>query len=154
VSPRLAAVLFGVSTPLVQRFGAGVGRSSTVSLLFAGAALIGALLRRPVEREARVHRRDASHAMLIALLDAGLGPVALASGLQRTSAAGASLMLTLEAVFTAVLARRWYRETHDKRVALATTLLTLGGMALVLDRTKAGETQAAGPLSVMLATAA
>ena len=52
----LAAVLFGVSTPLVQRLGAGIGSFSTAALLYAGAALIGAILRRPVEREARVQR--------------------------------------------------------------------------------------------------
>jgi drug/metabolite transporter (DMT)-like permease len=40
----------------------------------------------------------------MALFGAVIGPVALAWGLQRTSGAGASLMLTLEAVFTAVLA--------------------------------------------------
>jgi drug/metabolite transporter (DMT)-like permease len=70
----------------------------------------------------------------MALFGAVIGPVALAWGLQRTSGAGASLMLTLEAVFTAVLARLWYHETLDRRVAVAMTLLTLGGMALVLDR--------------------
>ena len=49
----LAAVLFGVSTPLVQRFGAGIGSFSTAALLYAGAAMVGALLRQPVDREDR-----------------------------------------------------------------------------------------------------
>src|SRR6478672_13045384 len=111
----LAAVLFGISTPLVQRFGAGVGSLSTAALLYAGAALAGALLRRPVEREARVRRADAPRLLAMALCGAAVGPVALAWGLQRTSAAGASLMLTLEAVFTAVLARLWYHEVLDRR---------------------------------------
>lgn len=43
----LAAVLFGISTPLVQRFGAGIGSFTTAVLLYAGAALVGTLLRRP-----------------------------------------------------------------------------------------------------------
>ncbi len=59
----------------------------------------------------------------MALFGAGIGPVALAWGLQHTSGASASLMLTLEAVFTAVLARLWYHETLDRRVALAMALL-------------------------------
>lgn len=150
----LAAVLFGASTPLVQRFGADVGSFSTAALLYAGAALIGALLRRPVENEARVRAADANRLGAMALFGAVIGPVALAWGLQRTSGAGASLMLTLEAVFTAVLARLWYRETLDRRVMLAMTLLTLGGMALVLDRAEAGATPMLGLLAVMLATAA
>ena len=150
----LAATLFGISTPLVQRFGVGLGSFSTAALLYAGAALIGALVRRPVEREARVRRSDAPRLALMALFGAGVGPVALAWGLQHTSGASASLMLTLEAVFTATLARLWYHETLDRRVLLAMTLLTLGGMALVLDRAAAGSSQVVGLLAVMLATAA
>ena len=150
----LAAVLFGVSTPLVQRFGAGIGSFSTAALLYAGAALIGALLRRPIEREARVQPGDTKRLALMALFGAVIGPVALAWGLQHTSGAGASLMLTLEAVFTAVLARLWYHETLDRRVVLALTLLTLGGMTLVLDRAEAGTGPMLGLVAVMGATAA
>ena len=150
----LAAVLFGASTPLVQRFGVGIGSFSTAALLYAGAALVGALLRRPVESEARVRPSDARRLALMALFGAVIGPVALAWGLQRTTGAGASLMLTLEAVFTAVLARLWYDETLDRRVVLAIGLLTLGGMALVLDRAESGTTPMLGLLAVMLATAA
>jgi drug/metabolite transporter (DMT)-like permease len=152
-----AAVLFGVSTPLVQRLGAGIGSFTTAALLYAGAALIGALLRRPVESEARVRRSDAPRLALMALFGAVIGPVALAWGLQRTSGASASLMLTLEAVFTAVLAWLWYHETLDRRVVLAMVLLTLGGMALVLDRANVGTDgtgQMLGLLAVMVATAA
>ena len=152
-----AAVLFGVSTPLVQRFGVGIGSFTTAALLYAGAALIGALLRRPIEREARVQRSDASRLAMMALFGAFIGPVALAWGLQRTSGASASLMLTLEAVFTAVLARLWYHETLDRRVILAMILLTLGGMVLVVDRANVGPggaSQMLGLLAVMAATAA
>ena len=148
-----AAVLFGASTPLVQRFGAGVGSFSTAALLYTGAALAGALLRRPLELEARVQRGDAKRLALMALFGALIGPVALAWGLQRTSGASASLMLTLEAVFTAALARLWYGETLDRRVMLAMSLLTLGGMALVADRAQSGAAQVLGLLAVMLAAA-
>src|SRR6185369_2224419 len=48
----------------------------------------------------------------------------------------------------------WYHETLDRRVLLAMTLLTLGGMALVLDRAGAGSSQVVGLLAVILATAA
>lgn len=149
-----AAVLFGISTPLVQRIGAGIGSFATAALLYAGAALIGAFLRRSNEQEARVQRRDGPRLALMALFGAGIGPVALAWGLQHTSGTSASLMLTLEAVFTAVLARLWYRETLDRRVTLAMAMLTLGGAALVLDRAGAGSSQVVGLVAVMAATAA
>ena len=52
----LAAVLFGISTPLVQVFGRSLGAFMTAALLYAGAALIGALLKRRADREARIMR--------------------------------------------------------------------------------------------------
>jgi drug/metabolite transporter (DMT)-like permease len=83
-----------------------------------------------------------------------IGPVALAWGLQRTSGASASLMLTLEAVFTALLARWWYREALGRRVTAALLLMTAGGCALALDSADAGAGQLAGLLAVLVATAA
>jgi drug/metabolite transporter (DMT)-like permease len=149
-----AALLFGISTPLVQGFGAGVGSFTTAGLLYAGAALMGALLRQPVDREARVQRTDAARIALMALSGAAFGPVALVWGLQHTSGTSASLVLSLEVVFTSVLARLWYREGMDRRVVLAMTLVTLGCMALVLDRATAGKAQLTGLLAVIAATAA
>src|SRR4249920_3743538 len=104
----LAAVLFGISTPLVQRFGAGIGAFSTAALLYAGAAVVGGLLLRAPAREARLARADLPRLLAMAAFGAVIGPVALAWGLQHTSGAGASLMLTLEAFFTAVLAWMLY----------------------------------------------
>ena len=150
----LAAVLFGISTPLVQSLGVGVGSFTTASLLYTGAALIGATLRRPMNREAGIQRGDAPRLVLMALFGAAIGPVALAWGLQHTSGTSASLMLTLEAVFTAVLARLWYHESLDRKVILAMSSLTLGGAVLVLDRARAGSGQLVGLLAVLAATGA
>ena len=150
----LAAVLFGVSTPLLQRFGAGLGPFTTAALLYAGAALVGALSRQRIEREARVQRSDLPRLLAMAGFGAVLGPVALAWGLQHTSGTGASLMLTLEALFTVLLAQLLYRETMDRRVWAAMLLLLAGGLVLVLDQGRSGGGQALGLLAVLLATAA
>jgi drug/metabolite transporter (DMT)-like permease len=150
----LAATLFGISTPLVQQLGAGVGAFSTAALLYAGAAMVGALSRRPAGREARLVRADTRWLLAMALFGAVIGPVALAWGLQRTSATSASLMLTLEALFTVLLAWRLYHETLDRRVAAAMLLLLAGGVVLVLDQGRGGGTQLWGLLAVLLATAA
>lgn len=149
-----AAVLFGVSTPLVQQAGRGLGPFTTAALLYAGAAVAGALLRQRAEREARLRPRDGPRLLLVAAFGAVLAPVALAWGLQRTSGTSASLMLTLEVVFTIVLARALYRETLDRRVAAAVALLVAGGMLLVLDQGRAGGSQLLGLLAVAVATAA
>lgn len=150
----MAAALFGISTPLVQRLGVGLGAFSTAALLYGGAALVGAFSRRPQGMEARVRRADTGRLLAMALFGAVIGPVALAWGLQRTSGASASLMLTLEALFTALLAWRLYGESMDRRVWLAMLLLLAGGMALVLDQGMAGGVQLTGLLVVLLATAA
>ena len=150
----VAAGLFGISTPLVQRFGIEVGAFTTAALLYAGAAVVGVLSRRGAAREARVVRGDYARLAAIALFGAVIGPVALAWGLQRTSGTSASLLLTLEALFTAVLAWRIYGETMDRRVWAAMFLLLAGGVVLVLDRGSMGGAQLWGTLAVLLATAA
>ncbi len=149
-----AAVLFGASTPLVQRFGQGLGAFSTAALLYAGAAAVGWLLRRPAVREAQLLRADVWRLLAMAAFGAVIGPVALAWGLQHTSGTSASLMLTLEALFTALLAWRLYGETLAGRVWAALGLLLAGAALLVVDQGRSGGTQLWGLLAVLLATAA
>lgn len=150
----LAAALFGLSTPLVQHFGLGLGAFTTAALLYAGAAVVALLMRHPPEREAALRRSDFPRILAMAGFGAVIGPVALAWGLQRTSGSSASLMLTLEALFTAVLAWRLYGETMDRRVGAAMLFLLAGGVALVLEQGLAGDTQLLGLLAVLVATAA
>lgn len=150
----LAAVLFGISTPLVQRAGHSLGAFTTAALLYAGAALVGLLTRRAPHQEARLRLTDLPRLSAMALFGAGIGPVALAWGLQHTSGASASLLLTLEAVFTALLARALYGESLGRRVWTAILLLLAGGITLVLAQGQAGQTQLWGLLAVMVATLA
>ena len=149
-----AAALFGSSTPLVQRAGRGIGPFATAALLYAGAALIGAWMRRPSESEAALQRGDVPRLAWMAFFGAAVGPVALAWGLQRTSAASASLMLTLEAMFTAAWTYALYREAIGRRVWAALLLLAAGAMLLVFDRGLSSGAQALGLLAVGVATAA
>lgn len=150
----LAAALFGISTPMVQRLGTGLGAFTTAALLYAGAAVVGALSLRTAAHEARLKKSDTPRLIAMAGFGAALGPVALAWGLQHTSGASASLMLTLEAVFTATLAWWLYSETMDRRVWAAMLLLLAGGMALVLDQGLQGGVQLLGLLAVLVATMA
>lgn len=150
----LAALLFGISTPLVQRYGVSLGPFTTAALLYAGAGLVSLVMRRPPDREAQLRRSDIPCIIGMALSGAVVGPVALAWGLQRTSGSSASLMLTLEAVFTAVLAWRFYGEVLDRRIATAMLLLMAGGVLLVVEQGIAGDMQMLGLLAVLVATAA
>lgn len=150
----MAAALFGMSTPFVQLWGEGLGPFTTAGLLYGGAGLVALLIRRPKEREAQLQRSDAGRLLAMALFGAVIGPVALVWGLQRTSGTSASLMLTLEAVFTALLAWRLYGETVDRRVVLAMSSLLAGGMVLALDQGLQGDVQLLGLAAVLVATAA
>jgi drug/metabolite transporter (DMT)-like permease len=150
----LAAVLFGASTPLVKRYGLGLGPFATAALLYAGAALVGAISARGVEREARLARADLVRLLAVAACGAVVGPVALAWGLQRASATGASLLLTLEVVFTALLARALYGESVDRRVGAAMALLVAGAALLVARGHDGSASAASGLVAVVVATAA
>lgn len=150
----LAASLFGLSTPLIQRWGAGLGPFTTAALLYAGAALMGLARLRGVSQEARLHPTDATRLLVMALCGAVIGPVALAWGLQRTSGVSASLLLTLEAVFTALMAWACYRESLDRRIGMAMLLMLAGGGILVAEQGSSGPTGLMGLLAVGVATVA
>jgi drug/metabolite transporter (DMT)-like permease len=147
----VSALAFGIATPLVQRFGHGVGSFATAALLYTGAALVGLVSQS--RGEARLRREHLGRIAAIAVLGAGLAPAALAWGLARTSGTAASLMLNLEAVFTLVLARLFYAEHVGRRVATAATLLVAGGALLVFDRsgTGGGATHVLGLVAVAAA---
>ena len=76
----LAATLFGISTPLVQQLGEGLGAFGTAALLYGGAAMVGALTKRPRDREATLQITDVPRLSAMAIFGAAIGPVALAWG--------------------------------------------------------------------------
>ena len=106
-----AAVLFGITTPLITHFGRGVGPFATATLLYGGAALGAGL---PLRSSApSLGRAQLGRLAAVALFGAALAPASLAWGLQHTGALSASLLLNLEAVFTVFLARAIHREPID-----------------------------------------
>lgn len=131
----LAAALFGLSTPLLQHFGRGLGAFTTAALLYAGAALVSLVMRHPPARGASLRRADLPRIVAMAGFGAVIGPVALAWGLQRTSGSSASLTLTLEALFTAVLAWRLYGEIGATGYGLSLRLYLLAQREFGAGRT-------------------
>lgn len=150
----LAAALFGLSTPFLQKLGRDVGPFTTSALLYAGAALVALVTRSGALRESSIQRSDWPRLFGMTLFGAVIGPVALAWGLQRTSGTSASLMLTLEAFFTIMLARKLYGESIDRRVAVAMVLLLCGGILLAWDQGQLGNAQFLGFIAVLVATIA
>ncbi|MFZ5893042.1 MAG: DMT family transporter [Myxococcota bacterium] len=147
----LAAILFGVTTPLVKQFGAGVGAFATATLLYAGAALAAVRGSKAIEAHG-LGRSELSRIALVAVLGAMLAPASLAWGLQHSGALAGSLLLNLEAVFTVLLARVLYRESLSVRVGFALVLMLAGGSLLAARARVGGESTLLGLLAVAVAT--
>jgi drug/metabolite transporter (DMT)-like permease len=151
----LAALSFGLTTPIIERAGRGLGPFSTAALLYTGAALCALILGRLAPSSgAPLRRGHLARLIGIALVGGALAPTLLAWGLQRSGAATGSLLLNLEAVFTVLLARLIYREPIGRRVAVAVILMALGGMALALDAASVAGWSLLGALAIVSATAA
>jgi drug/metabolite transporter (DMT)-like permease len=148
-----AAVLFGATTPVVQRFGENVGPFATASLLYAGAAL-ASLSRRAAPGEAKLRLGHSPRVLLVALLGAVVAPSAFAWGLQQTSALATSLLLNLEAAFTVLLAFLIYREPIGRRVLAACALMLAGGVVLSSREDASGAASLMGLAAISLATLA
>ncbi len=151
----LAALAFGVTTPLIQRYGRGVGPLPSASLLYAGAALASISIAGKREgREAHIRSRHVGRLVLVAFMGGLVAPVLLTWGLQRTTATNGSLLLNFEAIFTVVFAWLFFRERIGPRVAMAMTLMVAGGVWLVMSGVARVGGLGLGAIAVVLATMA
>ena len=140
-SPALAAaLLFGASTPLAKLLVGEVPPLLLAGLLYLGSGLgltvamfaRWVLMRAPDTGMAALHVPKAERIWLMGAILAGgvMGPALLMSGLSRSDAASASLLLNVEGVLTAVLAWLVFRENADKGVVAGMAAIALGGVLL------------------------
>lgn len=128
-----AAFLFGASTPLAKQLLHGTSPLLLAGLLYLGSGVglsVARLLRDRGWRAPVLTRAEWLWLSLAIAFGGVLGPLLLMLGLVRTAAAPASLLLNLEAVFTALLAWIAFREHTDRRVALGMGLIVAGAAAL------------------------
>lgn len=125
----LAAVLFGAATPATKVIVDNLGAVTLAGLLYVGAALAVApfALR---ERRATVTFRQRSRLLLAVGLGGGVAPILLVLALDRTPGGTVSLLLNLELVATAVIARSFLREQIGRRTAAGIVVVVLGGVIL------------------------
>jgi drug/metabolite transporter (DMT)-like permease len=128
-----AAALFGASTPFAKLLLGAISATMLAGLLYLGSG-VGLWVVRFIRDRGVARPRFAAAEwswLLGAILSGGVvAPVLLMWGLTRTSAASASLLLNLEAVFTAVLAWVVFRENADRRVVSGMALIVAGGAVL------------------------
>lgn len=149
-----SAVLFGMSTPLAKVLVGSIPPLLLAGLLYAGAGLgllIVIVVRRILSSQpiAVPPRSDLPWLAGAVLAGGIIGPVALMFGLTTTAASSASLLLNLEAVFTALLAWFFFHENFDRRIALGMFAIVLGGVVLAWSPPVYGGI--AGPLLIAAA---
>ncbi|MBB4197459.1 EamA family transporter [Rhodoblastus sphagnicola] len=131
-----SAVLFGMTAPLAKGLLAAFDPQLLAGGLYLGAGLglAGVVFaRRAVGRpaaEAPLRRADLPWLAAIVLAGGVLGPLALMEGLNRTSAANASLLLNLEGLATMAIAWLVFRENVDARLLAGAAAILAGAAAL------------------------
>jgi drug/metabolite transporter (DMT)-like permease len=134
----LAALLYGLSSPLAKLLLAEIPPTLLAALLYLGAGVgmllvntIRALSRR--ERiEAKITSRDAPYITAMIALDIA-APILLLLGLARSTSASAALLNNAEIVATAVIALLVFREAIGRRLWLAIAFITLGSVVLTVE---------------------
>jgi drug/metabolite transporter (DMT)-like permease len=133
VAALIAALLFGASTPFAKLLVGQITPILLAGLLYLGSGLGLWLIRLARDRGLAPPRLAAREwPWLLAAIASGgvLGPMLLMYGLTRTSASSASLLLNLEAVFSALLAWLVFRENAGWRVVLGMAFIVGGGAIL------------------------
>ena len=132
-----AALLFGISAPAAKflLLSAPPQLLAGIFYLGSGFGLFFIMLWRTLRnqnksQEASLQGQDWSWLALATLFGGILGPVLLMSGLLRTDAASASLLLNLEGALTAALAWFVFREHYDKRIVVGMIFIVAGGLLI------------------------
>lgn len=153
----LSAALFGISTPAAKALVGTVHPIVLAGLLYCGAGIGVAILRRvgralwrPADQEQSLQRQDIK--WLAGAIAAGgvAGPILLMLGLTRTDAAAASLLLALEGAATALMAWFIFHENFDRRIAFGMIFLVAGAAVLAWSGAPTLGT-VIGPLAIVAA---
>lgn len=151
----LAAILFGVSTPLAKGLLQGVSPQVLAGLFYLGSGVGLASLshlshRGAVRKEASLTRRDVPWLSGAVVFGGALAPVLLLTGLQKTPASNASLLLNLESVFTVALAWIAFHENIGQRFTMSVGTILIGSVLLSWQGVSLGGS-IVGPFAIVAA---
>jgi drug/metabolite transporter (DMT)-like permease len=149
-----SAVLFGITTPLAKHLLSSEGPWLTAGLLYLGSGA-GLTLWRIIQDRGWIGsglaRSDWPWLAGATLSGGILAPLLLMLGLQRTAAAEASLLLNLEAVFSAALAWMVFREATSRRIVLGFIAICVASVLLAWPSNELGGSIGLGPALVAAA---
>lgn len=149
-----AAALFGGSTPLVKLLVGEMPTLQLAGLLYIGSGLGLFVIRLLRDRGWKSDGMTAGEWRWLAgaiLFGGILGPILLVFGLAYTDAGAGSLMLNLEAVFTAVLAWVIFKENASRRIVVGMFLIVIGSAVLAWPAGTAEASNAFGLLAIAAA---
>lgn len=151
----LAASLYALNSPLSKLLLRDVSPYMMASLLYLGAGggmLLLRLLQKGMRRassETGLKKSDLPYTLGMIVLDI-LAPIFLMLGLERTTAANASLLNNFEIVATSLIALLLFRENISRRLWGGIGLITLSSMLLSLESAESLQFSS-GSLFVLLA---
>lgn len=143
-----AAMLFGLSTPAAKAIVGNVHPLLLAGFLYLGSGLgLGIIILFGHRHGVRLKRADVPWLLATIVFGGAPGPALLMWGLTQTTGSAASLLLTLEGVFTALIAWVVFREPFNRRIGLGMAAIFFGAVLLAL-RTPSGHAGAIGALAV------
>lgn len=134
IAALASALLFGLTTPIAKQLLSGTQPFLIAGLLYLGSGVGVSALRLFQDRGwsgSGLRRGDGLWVFLSTFVGGVIAPALLMTGLARTDAASASLLLNLEVVFTAVLAWVVFAEPAGPRVVSGLAAIFAGGLILV-----------------------
>lgn len=134
----LAAVLFGICSPVSKLLLDDLSPTFLAALLYLGAGLgmliilITGILRKRTQMEAKMTKKELPYILAMILLDIA-APIFLMIGLTMTTASTASLLNNFEIVATASIAMIFFKEPLDKRMWSAIIMIVISSMILSVE---------------------
>lgn len=128
-----AAALFGASTPAAKAVVSGIHPLMLAGLLYLGSGIGLAVFRIASGRTGWMFKRADLPWLAAAVVFGGMaGPALLMVGLTTVTGSAASLLLTMEGVFTALIAWIVFREPFNRRIGLGMVSIVAGAALLSL----------------------
>jgi drug/metabolite transporter (DMT)-like permease len=144
-----AALLFGLSTPAAKLIVGQVHPLMLAGLLYLGSG-VGLSVLRLIRGQgvSGLRKPDLPWLALAILFGGAIGPALLMWGLTSTTGSAASLLLTLEGVFTALLAWIVFGESFNRRIGLGMAAIFAGAILLAAQG-PSGRTELLGAAAVI-----
>ena len=152
----LAAFCYSISSPLSKLVLGFISPTLMAGFLYLGAGLcmlmiflIRLIFRKNIIKEMKLSKKDIPYILGMVLLDIA-APILMMYGLEKTTAANASLLNNFEIVITSLVALLLFKEKISKRLWLGIGAITLSCIILSFESIEAFEFSI-GSLLILLA---